>query len=309
MKNLFYRICAGVWYLLSLLPFWLTYLLSDWTYYIVYYIIRYRRKVVRKNLEVSFPEKSHAEIIKIEKDFYLWFCDYIGETIKLASISKDEISRRMKFEGLDEINKVFAEGRSAFMFLGHYCNWEWITSLPMYFPKDVIFAQLYHALSNGVMDRLFLKNRERFGAFSIPKENSLRQLITWDKNKQLSITGFISDQVPKWNSIHYWTNFLNHDTPVFTGTERIARKLGYAVFYGDLVRVKRGYYVCRVVKMTDNARDTEEFELTEKYMRLLETTIRRDPPCWLWSHNRWKRTHKEFNEMFPDEAKREIIKD
>jgi Kdo2-lipid IVA lauroyltransferase/acyltransferase len=304
MKKILYKFFSGLWYILSLLPLKLLYALSDIAYYFVYYVVRYRRGVVRHNLMTAFPEKDRNSIILIEKEYYSWFCDYIAETIKLASISEEEIARRMKFEGMEEVEKVFTSGRSSFLYLGHYCNWEWITSLPLYAPKNIIFGQIYHVLSNSIMDSLFLKNRERFGAVSIAKENTLRQIINWDRAKKLTITGFISDQVPKWNSIHYWTDFLNHDTPVFTGTERIARKLGYAVFYGDVHRVKRGYYVCRIVKMTDNARETDEFELTEKYMRLLEQAIRQDPPYWLWSHNRWKRTHERFNEMFPDEERR-----
>jgi Kdo2-lipid IVA lauroyltransferase/acyltransferase len=304
MRTILYYLFSRGWYLFSLLPLRILYIFSDAIYFLVYYLIRYRRRIVRSNLQTSFPEKGFKEIIQIEKKYYAWFCDYIAETVKLASMSKKEMCRRMKFEGMDDIEQSIGSDNSCFVYLGHYCNWEWITSLPLHAPENTTFAQIYHALSNPVIDRLFLHLRERFGAFSIQKENTLRQIITWNKAGKQTITGFISDQVPKWNSIHYWTTFMNHDTPVFTGTERIARKLGFSAFYADVCRPKRGYYICRFLKMADNARDTEEFELTETYMRMLEKSIRRDPQFWLWSHNRWKRTHEEFNQKFADAEKR-----
>jgi KDO2-lipid IV(A) lauroyltransferase len=304
MNKALYYILFGIWYGLSLLPFRIMYCISDFLFLIVYHAVRYRRHVVRNNLVSAFPEKSRQEILKIEHGFYHFFCDYICESIKMASISEKEMAKRMKFENVEELEQSFSEGKSIAYYLGHYCNWEYISSMPRHFHEDVQFAQIYHPLYNKAMDRLFLTNRERFGAKSVAMKNTLRQLMTWHSEGQKTITGFISDQVPKWNSIHHWLQFLNHDTPVFTGTERIARKLGYAVYYGDVYRVSRGHYVCRSVKITDDARNCKEFEITERYMQLLEATIRREPQFWLWSHNRWKRTHEEFNRRFPDEAKR-----
>ncbi len=308
VNNILYQVVHAFWYLISLLPFRVIYLLSDGMYVLVYHIARYRRGVVRRNLVSSFPEKSHDEIMEIEHGFYHYFCDYVGETIKMASMSPEEMAEHMQFENTEEIERSFAEGKSVAYYLGHYGNWEWISSMPMHFAPDIQFAQIYHVLYNKVADRLFLQNREHFGAKSVSMKNTLRQLIRWHSEGKMTITGFISDQAPKWQSIHHWLPFLNHDTPVFTGTEQIARKLGYAVYYGDVRRISRGYYVCRSVKMTDDARHCAEFELTERYMQLLEETIRRAPAFWLWSHNRWKRTHEDFNRRFPDAAKREELK-
>ncbi|MCI1779716.1 MAG: acetyltransferase [Bacteroidales bacterium] len=305
MKKFLYYIFYGLWYLTSLLPFRVLYLISYFLYFIVYHVVRYRRKLVRKNLTDSFPEEDIRNIKKTERKFYAWFCDYIVETIKLASVKQSNLKKRIVFEGIEESIKALPEDKSCFVYLGHYCNWEWISSLPLNCGGyNVHFAQIYSPLKNKIMNDLFLKIRGRCGAESVAKQNVLRRILEWKQSGTRTITGFISDQVPKWNSIHYWTDFLNHDTPVFTGTERIARKMGFAVFYFDVKRVKRGYYSCRLVKITEDASLMPEFAITEKYMRMLEKTIREAPQYWLWSHNRWKRTRKEFNRMYPNPVER-----
>ncbi|KAA6332428.1 Lipid A biosynthesis lauroyltransferase, partial [termite gut metagenome] len=151
---------------------------------------------------------------------------------------------------------------------------------------------------------LFLRLRERYGAISIPMGDTLRKIITFRNENRPFIIGFISDQAPLWNSIHYWTNFLNHDTPVFTGTERIAKQTNLVVYYADITRPKRGYYVCEFRKLTDSLADFSDYEITEMYMRELEKTIIKEPQYWLWTHNRWKRTREEFNEKYEDISER-----
>ena len=298
MSTFAYYILYFFCYLISLLPFGVLYFLSDLLYYPLYYLIRYRRKIVRKNLELSFPEKTTGEIVRIEKEFYSFFCDYLLETFKLLSISKETISKRMKFEGLEELNASFAEGHSCAAYLGHYCNWEWISSLPLSVDKNIVCGQIYHVLRNKATDRLFLKLRGRMGSTSIPMKQTLRRIITLRRENKQFVIGFISDQTPFWTNIHYWTDFLHRDTPVFTGTEKIARQANLSVYYMDVKRPKRGYYVATFRKMTDNPGELPEFELTERYMRELEKTIIREPQYWLWTHNRWKRTHEEFDELF-----------
>lgn len=290
----FYSLC----FLLSLLPFRLLYLLSDFFYFLIYYCVRYRRGVVRRNLTEAFPEKSLKEIVSIEKKYYSFFCDYTFETFKLISISKKSMKKRMRFEGLEEVNRTFAEGKNIAAYLGHYCNWEWVSSLQLSLSDDVVSAQIYHKLRNEVSDRIFLKLRSRMGAVSIPMKETGRKLVMMRREKKPFIIGFIADQSPKWENIHHWTPFLNHETPVFTGTERLAKRMDMAVYYMNLSRPKRGYYVATFEKMVDNPNEHPDFEITDMYMSRLEETISRQPQYWLWSHKRWKRTRAEFDRLF-----------
>ncbi|KAA6340220.1 Lipid A biosynthesis lauroyltransferase [termite gut metagenome] len=294
MWSVLYYILYSVCFFISLLPFRVLYFLSDLLYFPLYYCIRYRRKIVRKNLTESFPDKVEKEIIGIEKKFYAFFCDYIFETLKLLSISKASLGKRMKFKNVEELDEYVCQGRSCGMYLGHYCNWEWITSLPMHTHEQVVCGQIYHILENKAFERLCLRLRERYGAICIPMGETLRKVIAFRNESKPFIIGFISDQVPLWNSIHYWTNFLNHDTPVFTGTERIAKQTNLVVYYADITRPKRGYYVCEFRRLTDSPTDFPGYEITEMYMRELEKTIIKAPQYWLWTHNRWKRTRENM---------------
>jgi len=210
----------------------------------------------------------------------------------------------MVFKGTETVNEIIADGQSCAIYLGNYCNWEWITSLPLYVTKDAQCGQIYHPLENKDFDRLFLRLRERMGAVCIPMAETLRRIVEFKKKGKQVVVGYISDQVPYWNNIHYWTNFLHHDTPVLTGTERIAKSANHAVFYMDVKCVRRGYYECEFKLITREPKKYKDFELTEIYFRELEKTIQRDPKYWLWSHNRWKRTHEEFNRRYDPETGR-----
>lgn len=296
MKIVYY-IVFFTWYLLSLLPLKILYFISDILFLLVYYIVRYRRTIVRKNLLGSFPEKPKEKIIEIEKQYYHFFCDYIVETLKLFSISKEELKKRMTFSGIEEIEREMHEKDRTFCFayLGHYCNWEWIASLPYWVSDDMLCGQIYHPLYNKAFDKLFLNLRNKFGGTSIPMKETLRRIIELRRAKQKTIIGFISDQSPKWNSIHHWTPFLNRETPVFTGTEKIGKQVNALIYYADVKRVRRGYYHCQFKPMFDNPNDIPDFEITDAYMKNLEQMISVTPQYWLWSHNRWKRTKEEFN--------------
>lgn len=306
--KIFYYLAYAVLWLFSLLPMWVHYLISDGIYLIVYHLVGYRKKLVRKNLSDSFPEKSDAEIIRIEKDFYRWFCDYFVETIKLLTISRRELRRRMVFKGAELVNELTENGQSCAVYLGHYCNWEWITSLPLWVNPKVQCGQIYHVLENPEFDKLFLKLRQRMGAVCIPMAETLRKLVEYKQQRQLVVIGYISDQVPFWNNIHHWCPFLNHDTPVLTGTERLARSAGHAVFYIDVERPKRGYYVAKFKLIARNPKQTEDYQLTDTYFTMLEASIRRAPQFWLWTHNRWKRTHEEFYLRYDAETGRVDLK-
>ena len=280
------------------------YIMSDIIYFLLYRIIGYRRKTVRWNLTSAFPEKDEQEIKQIERRFYHWFCDYFVETIKLLTISRQELRRRMVFKGAELVNKLTENGQSCAVYLGHYCNWEWITSLPLWVTPKAQCGQIYHVLENSEFDKLFLKLRQRMGAVCIPMAETLRKLAEYRQQRQPVVIGYISDQVPFWNNIHHWCPFLNHDTPVLTGTERLARSAGHAVFYIDVERPKRGYYVAEFKLIARDPKQTEDYQLTDAYFTLLEASIRRAPQFWLWTHNRWKRTHEEFNLRYDAETGR-----
>jgi KDO2-lipid IV(A) lauroyltransferase len=296
-----YYLVYGVLWLFSLLPMWVHYVIADGIYLIVYRLVGYRKKLVRKNLTDSFPEKTAEELQTIEKGFYHWFCDYLVETIKMMTISEKNLKRRMAFKGTKEADEILESGQSIALYLGHYCNWEWVTSMPLWITPKAHCGQIYHVLENAAFDKLFLKLRERWGAESIPMAETLRRVATYRKQGQPIMIGYISDQVPFWNNIHHWLNFLNHDTPVLTGTERLSRGAGHAIFYLDMHRVRRGYYEATLKLITRDPKQTKDYELTDAYFRMLEESIRRDPVCYLWTHNRWKRTHEEFNLRY-DEA-------
>jgi len=297
MKLLYYIVFA-VWYVFSLLPLRILYVLSDLLFWLLYAVVGYRKAVIRKNLKESFPEKSEEELRKIERGFYRFFCDYLVETIKMMTISKENIHRRLTFKGTELVDEIVESGQSCAVYLGHLGNWEWVTSLPLWVTPKAQCGQIYHPLENKEFDRLFLYSRQRLGAKCIAMQDTLREILNYRKENQPVVIGYISDQVPFWTNIHHWVDFLHHDTPVLTGTERIARKVNHAVFFLDVHRVRRGYYEAEFKLITREPQKMDEFEITDIYFKLLEESIRRAPEFWLWSHNRWKRTREEFNERF-----------
>ena len=297
----FWAVC-GTWYALSLLPLWVHYLFSDVLFLLVAYVLRYRHRVIWKNLKDSYPDKSESELKRLQRQVYHHMCDLIAETIKYSTISHKHIMRRMTFKGSEQVGEILNSGQSIALLLGHYGNWEWVTSLALWLPPmrdGVALGQLYHPLENKVMDRVVLKMRNRMGPVCVPKNDTLRWLIGQKQAGNPSMLGYINDQVPKWENIHHWLTFLNHEnTPVFTGIERIVHSQNQAVVYLDVKRVGRGRYECEYQVITRDPSTMGKFELTDIYFKLMEQTINRAPQYWLWSHNRWKRTREEFDRRF-----------
>jgi KDO2-lipid IV(A) lauroyltransferase len=184
--------------------------------------------------------------------------------------------------------------------LGHYCNWEWLSCVGKDYENDKWRVGLvYHPLYNKAADRLWQKIRSCIpNGVPIPKQDILRYLIQYKRDGIMSIFGYISDQAPKWENIHLWLPFLNKETPVFTGAERIMKKMNNAVFYVEMGRPKRGYYTCTYHLITKEPQKMEEHEITRRFFQMLEQTIRQRPEHYLWTHNRWKRTHEEFDRRF-----------
>ena len=289
-----------LFYAISLLPFRLLYVLADIECFMLYHVIRYRRGVVRRNLVTSFPDKSEQEIVQIEKRFYHWFCDYFFEAVKLLSISDAELCRRFTIINSEEVEQCFKEGQDVAAILGHYCNWEWLSCVGMNLPLERETGLIYHPLRNKAFDYLFrkLRSHEKHSRV-IPKQDILRYVLSRKKEGIRNICGYISDQGPKWKNIHLWLPFLNHEhTPVFTGGERIMRKMNNAVFYVEMSCLKRGYYTATYKLITRTPNALEPDGITRRFFQMLEQTIRREPAYYLWSHNRWKRTKEEFDRRF-----------
>jgi len=282
----------GMYFLMRLLAFfpldWL-YLLSDLLFYPLYYLIRYRRRLTRRNLLNAFPEADLKSVVSIEKQFYRHFCDCFFETVKLLHISDEEMKRRFVFNNIKLLEDRMQNGNSCLMLLGHYGNWEWVTSITLWSSDtETRFAQVYRPLKNKASNRFFLKLRTRFHSVGFEKNAVLREIVKMRKEGVKSMIGFISDQKPSGNNMHYWTQFLNQETSVLTGVERIARQTGFLVAYLDVRKVKRGYYEADIQLVTDDPKSVAEYEITEQYIRALEQTILRQPAYWLWTHNRWK---------------------
>ncbi len=287
MNTFLYYILYTILMLHAILPLRILYVLADIFYVLVYKVIGYRLKVVRRNMKASFPDKSEEELKALEKEFYHFFC--VVETIKLLHISDAEMQRRMVFENVDLVKDLMKDGNSGLMFLGHYCNWEWVTSLNLHFKNtNCTLGEIYKPLRSKAVDRIFLKIRSRFQPIAIPKNDTLRVILNMRKEGRQMLVGFMADQTPSGNSVHYWTDFLNQDTPVFNGVERIAKKTGFSVTYLDMQRVKRGYYKGTIRLVSADPKSETEDVITEKYIRMMEVSILNDPACWLWTHKRWK---------------------
>jgi len=273
-------------YLISVLPFAVLYLFSDLLFLILFRCVGYRKKVVRQNLRNAFPGKTDEEINVICKAFYHNLCDFMVETFKILTISKKGILERCKFnpESLAVFSKYADEGKSVIMVMGHMGNWEWAGH-----PFSLLCRQrlvvLYHPLANKYFDRLMYRMRGRFGTRMIPMKTAFKHMLA-HKN-ELTATVFISDQTTMPENA-YWTTFLNQNTPVFKGTEVIAKKMNLPVVYCCVKKVKRGYYEMFTETLVENPAATGDGEISEMHTRRLEQDIIAQPESWLWSHKRWK---------------------
>lgn len=283
-----YHVLSFFLKLLAYIPFCVLYFLSDCLYYLLYYVVRYRRPIVRKNLTESFPGKDGTEIKRIEKTFYRFFTDQVLESCKMAAISPEEMRKRMKFTNIETANAVLREGKTIALYMGHYGNWEWVSTIPLCLEQGVDAVQIYHQLRNETMNKVILDNRGRFGAISVEMRKTARFINTQAAADRVSIIGFIADQSPKKKEARHFLSFLNHQAPVLTGTEKIIKHYGFEAWFLDMKRVKRGYYEAELVRMHENPQSLPDFELTAVYFRLLEQMIQKCPELYLWTHNRFK---------------------
>jgi KDO2-lipid IV(A) lauroyltransferase len=275
----------GLLYLISLLPFWLLYLIADLLYILLYYFIGYRRKVVEENLRNAFPEKSETDRRLICKKYYHHLADLMVETIKMLTVSKNEVVKRVHIVNPQAVTDIFKTGKSVIGTLGHYGNWE-LNALRLSLLFDERRVIVYKPLSNGDFDNMFKSMRSRFGATLIAMKSTMRKLVEY-KNER-TITVLLGDQTPAYSEIQYFTDFLNQPTAVFLGVEKLAKLTNSAVVFCDVRQVKRGHYKCTFVPMFIAPKQTAEHEITNAHVRYLEEVIRLEPQYWLWSHRRWK---------------------
>jgi len=289
----FYIFYAFAW-LISFLPLGVLYVISDIFYFFIYVIFGYRKKIVRQNLKNAFPEKSDKELLRIEKRFYHHLIDIFIEIIALMHMSIDEIKRRNKFISKDLMQRLYDKNIGIVGVVGHYNNWEWFNNLQLYTKYQGL--AIYKPIENKRFENFTNNIREKYGSVTVPMRETLRKLIQLKKENILPFSLMVADQSPVKEEINYWTTFLNQDTPVYLGVEKIARKFNYAVVFLKMQKIKRGYYETEMILITDNPKETKEYEITEKHVSILEEMIKQKPENWIWSHRRWKHKKPKAND-------------
>jgi Kdo2-lipid IVA lauroyltransferase/acyltransferase len=286
MQAIVYYITLPLIYLISILPFWILYGISDFINFILFTIVGYRKEVIVTNLKKSFPEKSDVEINIIHKKFNRFFCDLIVETIKTLTISEKEATKRCRFKDLTLLDQLYKEKKKVIFVLGHYGNWELGGAAMSCLSKYQLYV-IYRPLSNPYFDQLIIKMRTHLGTKLLPMKDTFKKMVSLRNSEEISATAFIADQAPTPEN-SYWTNFLNQETAVFWGTEIIASKLNYPIVYITISQQKRGYYEMNVEMLCENPATTKKGELSEMHTKRLEQDISKQPELWLWSHKRWK---------------------
>jgi len=281
----FYLFYPLIW-AFTLLPLRIQYLLSDLLFVLNYLFIGYRGKVVYLNLRNSFPEKSNKNIRTIARKFYRHLFDQMIESIALIHMSPKRILKHMRFKNPEVIEELYRKNKGVILVSGHYGNWEWIISLQMLVSHKTL--AIYKQLNNKYFNRMYINIRSRYGMTPVKMNSILRELIYREQKNQLTLTYSLGDQRPLFRHIQYWTRFLNQDTPVYLGTEKIAKKKNLAVVFLKMRKIRRGIYETEFIPLFENSRETKEHEITDKYLSILEKTIIEKPEFWLWTHKRWK---------------------
>ena len=280
----------------SLLPLSVLYMISDIILYpLVYYIARYRLKVVRKNLRNSFPEKGKNELKSIEKKFYRHFADLIVEVVYGYRVTDEEMRKRVVFDNVELVENLASKTHGVIAYLGHMGNWEWLVDLNKRFVNPAMVEyNVYRQLKNPASDKMMLELRSKRGGECIEKKLLLRKLVALRRSEHPFVVGMLSDQKPSKRSSYAWTQFLNQETAFLDGSEVLAHKFGFSAVYAPIWSPKRGYYRIRFEQITDDPELMQPEEMTKRYAELLEQNICAQPEQWLWTHNRWKWGRKEL---------------
>lgn len=286
MQFLVYIIAYPLLWLISILPFRIFYWFSDCVYFLVYYIIGYRKKVVRENLSLALPHLNDAERKKIEKKFYQHMCDMFLEMIKTMSISPEEMEKRFHVTNIDLILDYAKKGKSVILVASHYASYEWLLTIN---PKlGFQGIAVYKKLANPYFDKLVRKIRSKYNCEMIPTKNAIPLMAQNQRDGKLSLYGLASDQSPKLDRIFHSNDFMGIKVPVHTGAEMLAKKYDLSVIMVKVKKVKRGYYEATFLSLADNPKDYEDFKITEMYIKEVEKQIYEAPEYYLWTHKRWK---------------------
>ena len=294
MEKIGYFLLRSITWIFQIFPLRVNYVFSDFFYILGYYVIRYRRSVVAKNLANSFPGKTKNERELIAKKFYKHFSDSFIETLYFDRISVAEGKNCVKFLNPELLNGYLDQGRQVLTFFGHYNNWEWFCNLPLYTIHRTY--AVYKKLKSNSFEQFYINLRSRFGAIPLERSATFRQLVSDHQKGIPSMSAFLFDQTPKSFEIQHWVTFLNQDTPSVLGAEKIAQKLDTVVLFLHSRKIKRGYYEAQFQLVTDHAGDCPKFEITDKCTHLLEQQIIEHPEFWLWSHKRWKHKREKVVE-------------
>jgi len=291
IKKAFSVLLLGLLYLISLLPFWLLYLISDVIFLLLYYVVKYRRRVVAENLQNAFPEKTQQQRDRIEKQYFKYLADLLVESVKLLTISRQSVAKRITISNKELITNAFASGKSVIGVLGHYGNWE-MGALRFSLLFDEPRIIVYKPLNDKFFDEVFINMRSRFGATLVNMRQTMRKLVEYRNER--TITVMVGDQTPGKPEATYFTRFLNQPTAVFLGVEKLAKLTDSVVVFCDVRITKRGQYHCNFVQLFAEPKQTDEYEITNAHVHYLEQVIKHEPQYWLWSHRRWKYKPEDF---------------
>jgi KDO2-lipid IV(A) lauroyltransferase len=294
MKFLGYMLTYSLVWVLHLLPERVLYLLSDFCYFLAYHVMKYRKKVVYSNLKKAFPGHDPAEIRRIAKKFYHHLCDTMLESAISHFYSESKALKRITYSNLEVFRELHKSGKQVIAVLGHYGNWEYLSTLSLVTPYP--FVAVYKPLRNKYYNRMVTRNRTRFGGIVTPMEKIFRKLLELKKQNTPVITLNLSDQSPMFHKIQYWTKFMGVDTPVYLGSEKLAKKMDAAVVFLKIRKIRRGRYEVETELICTDPKEMKPYEITERHVRILEDLIREEPAYWLWSHRRWKHSYEDFKE-------------
>jgi KDO2-lipid IV(A) lauroyltransferase len=286
MQFLLFLLVYPLLWLISILPFPILYLLSDGVYVIVYHVVGYRKKTVRQNIAIAFPNLSTAERLEIEKKSYHHLCDMFSEMAKTMTISRNEIDKRFVFTNMQTYLDLEKKGKSIALLMAHYASYEWSVSINYH--SDFQGYAIYKKLSNKYLDKLVRDIRSKFKAELISTKET-RTVIEQNKiNNILGLYGFISDQTPRKSSALHWYKFLGVETPIHVGAEDLAKKYDMNVVYLKVRKVKRGYYEATLEVLSEDVSSVPNYEISEAFIRKVEQQIQDAPEFYLWTHKRWK---------------------
>ena len=277
--------------ILSVLPLRVLYAIASFVLYpLLYYVVHYRRSMVMSNIRYCFPEKSEAACKQMARQFYHHFADLCVEIIHAYRMSDEELRERVVFEGLDEAQAAFLQQKGGVFMLGHMGCWEWMADVAKRLDRNLIHTNvIYLKLDNKSADCIMMQIREKRGCTPIEMHKLLREAVRLRKeSSKAEVYCMLADQKPSWRSLQFYTDFFGHNTPFLTGSEKIARKFAYPVYYADITMPSRGHYNIRLLPITTNAQCCEEGFVSREYVKLLEANIIKQPSIWLWSHNRFK---------------------